>query len=109
MKQKDREALVKLYEDRYSQLGCDVRSLGWNTVADQRLRFKVLCDIGDLSGASICDVGCGFGDLLPYLRDRFTDITYMGVDVTGSFVAEAARRFPEAEFQCVDIVEEPFD
>lgn len=108
METSERAALVSLYERRYDELGRDVRSLGWKSTTDQELRFAVLCGIGDLSGASICDIGCGFADLLPYLRERFHDVTYTGVDVTPSFVDEARRRFPEATFHCLDILEQPF-
>jgi trans-aconitate methyltransferase len=108
MREEDKEALVKLYEDRYRELGHDVRTLGWHGREDQELRFSVLCDIGDLSGASICDIGCGFGDLLPYLRTRFTDFTYTGVDISPSLVAKARELHPEHRFHCVDILGDDF-
>src|SRR5262245_65308735 len=68
MMPEDRTALVRLYEDRFREMGEDIRTLGWKNREEQNLRFKILCDVGDLSGASVCDVGCGFGDLLDYLR-----------------------------------------
>jgi len=67
---------------------------------DQELRFKVLCDIADLSGSSVCDVGCGFGDLLPYLRTHFADITYTGIDISPSLVHKARELHPEVDFHC---------
>ena len=108
METAERDALVGLYESRYHELGRDVRSLGWNTIDDQQLRFRVLSQIADLSNASVCDIGCGFADLLPFLRERFDDVTYTGVDVTPSFITEAKGRFPEASFHCLDILEGPF-
>jgi SAM-dependent methyltransferase len=98
-------AIVKLYEDRFQELGADVRTLGWKSEADQRLRFQLLCDIGDLRGATICDVGCGLGDQVDYLRERFGDFSYTGIDVSPSLVQTAAQRHPEFAFMCADMVE----
>ena len=102
----DKKALISLYENRYAQMGYDVRTIGWRDRHDQELRFKVLCDIGDLSGSSICDVGCGFGDLLGYLGDHFGAFKYTGVDLSPSLVEKARQLHPSNDFQCVDIVEE---
>jgi trans-aconitate methyltransferase len=109
MKQRDRDCLVAFYESRHAELGDNIRSLGWNTEADQNLRFDVLCDIADLSGESVCDVGCGFGDLRIHLNRRFTDVAYSGVDVTPAFVKTARSNHAGVPFYCVDIVEETFD
>lgn len=109
MNKEDREAIVSLYEGRYAELGYDVRTLGWHGREDQGLRFKVLCDVANLSGASICDIGCGFGDLVPYLRERFGDFRYTGIDLSPSLVEEARRRHPEYEFHCLDILDDRFD
>jgi SAM-dependent methyltransferase len=58
---------------------------------------------------SICDVGCGFGDLAEYLAERFERVTYTGIDLSPSLVAEARERHPELEFHCIDLLQEPFD
>jgi trans-aconitate methyltransferase len=108
MQPDERQKLTELYETRYAELGRDVRTLGWKNEGDQRLRFDVLCDVGDLRGASICDVGCGFGDLVPYLRERFGEFRYTGVDITPSLVDEAQRAYPEHRFLCTDILESGF-
>ncbi len=104
----EKEAIIALYEERYAKLGHDVNTLGWNATTDQMLRFEVLSDIGDLSNSSVCDVGCGFGDLAPYLDGRFTDVTYTGIDITPSLVAQASELRPDARFLCQDILADDF-
>jgi trans-aconitate methyltransferase len=104
----DKAALIGLYEDRYAQMGYDVRTLGWRGKDDQELRFKVLCDIADLSGSSVCDVGCGFGDLVDYLRERVGEFKYTGVDLSPSLVEKARQLHPEYDFHCVDVLKEEF-
>ncbi len=105
MKKKDKDAIIQLYESRFATMEYDPRTVGWKGKEDQFLRFKVLCEIGDLSGARICDVGCGFGDLLDYLYDHFSDFTYTGVDISPSLLKKASELHPGQNFQCLDISE----
>ena len=108
MRAEDRKALVKLYEGRFKELGVDVRTLGWKSYEEQALRFKVLCEVGDLSGSSVCDIGCGFGDLLPFLRERFHDVSYTGIDIVPSLLEKAQELHPGIDFICQDIVESEY-
>lgn len=108
MKQWEREKLLELYEGRYAQFGYDVRTVGWKDTETQRLRFKVLSDIADLSGCSICDLGCGFGDLYPYIAERFDNINYIGIDLSKKLIEEAKKRYPHATFEVRDILQNPF-
>jgi ubiquinone/menaquinone biosynthesis C-methylase UbiE len=101
------DALVRLYEDRFTELGRDIRTLGWKSVADQALRFKILCDIGDLRATTICDIGCGFGDQVDYLETRFGKFSYTGIDISPSLIRKAAELHPDREFVCANMVEAP--
>lgn len=110
MRQQDREALVHLYEDRFSKSGGDISTLGWKNRQEQELRFKILCEIGDLRGASICDVGCGFGDLLTYLRLTVGESMgkYTGLDIAPSLLRHAQELHPDTLFLKLNLAEEPF-
>ena len=70
-----------------------VRALGWKGAESQIRRFEVLAGMGDLSGCSVLDLGCGYGDLKPFLDQRFSHVVYTGVDQMHEFVREAARRY----------------
>lgn len=107
MKLEEKKKLLHLYERRYEQFGYDVRSIGWSSSESQKLRFKVLSDIGDLSGSSVCDLGCGFGDLYPYLTERFGTIVYSGIDLSSKLIEEARVRYPGVSFEVRDILTEP--
>jgi trans-aconitate methyltransferase len=109
MIKEDKETILRLYQRRYEKIGHDMRTLGWPTRGDQWFRFKVLCDIADLSGARVCDVGCGYGDLATYLKTRFEDFSYTGVDIAWLFLERAKELHPEHEFFCADIIEEEFE
>lgn len=66
-----------------------VKALGWRGSESQLKRFEVLANIGDLNGASILDVGCGYGDLKAYLDQDFSDFVYIGIDQMPEFITEA--------------------
>lgn len=75
----------------------------------QRFRFLKLLEVGNLSGASVLDVGCGLGDLYPVLAERFGSINYSGIDIVPEIIAEAGKRNREGRFYCQNLIEEPLD
>ncbi len=81
---------AELYNDRFERFGRDIRTVGWSSHADQVLRFEVLFRGLELKGKTILDVGCGLGDLIPFLKER-TDgnFTYIGVDIAERLVDNA--------------------
>jgi SAM-dependent methyltransferase len=109
MRADEKESLVRLYEDRFKEMGEDVRTLGWKSREDQLLRFKVLCGVGDLRGSSVCDVGCGFGDLLDHLKATVGEVRYTGLDIAPSLLERARERHPCVPFHCVNLAEDPYE
>lgn len=91
-----------------SRLGASpLRELGWRSRESQELRFEALCRWGSLSGCTVLDLGCGHGDLKPWLDGRFADIRYLGLDLLPEFVAEARRRHgdkPDTHFLVADFL-----
>jgi len=76
-------------------------ALGWKDVESQQIRFKALAGIGELSGRSVLDAGCGYGDLLPYLSAFYQDFTYSGMEQIPELLKEALVRYgkwPAANF-----------
>lgn len=109
MRPEDKQALVRLYEDRFQELGEDIRTLGWKNREEQALRFKMLCEVGDLRGTSVCDVGCGFGDLRDYLQRTVGEVRYTGIDIAPSLLERAREKHPGVPFHCLNLAEEPFE
>jgi SAM-dependent methyltransferase len=88
------------YRRLYAAHGYSPKALGWDK-GKQFLRFHQLTSSWKLAGASILDVGCGFGDFVAYLRGQnVRDYAYTGIDLVGEFIAEGQRRFgsPQAAF-----------
>lgn len=73
-----------------------VKALGWKREESQLKRFEVLSQVGDLSGCSVLDVGCGYGDLKNFLDKRFENLTYIGIDQMPEFIATARERYQDS-------------
>lgn len=104
----ERRRIVQLYEERYTKYGHSHETVGWGNVADQILRFDMLCRGLDLAGKSILDIGCGLGDLIPYLETHYqSDYTYMGIDISPALVAAAQSEFsqPYVLFECCEMLD----
>jgi SAM-dependent methyltransferase len=95
--------VLDFYAQRWDQYGYDTRSLGIGSRESQEVRFSILTQMADLQGASILDVGCGFGDLHSYLEQKGITVRYTGLDLQPAFIEEARRRHPGDGFHCADI------
>jgi SAM-dependent methyltransferase len=80
------------YRTRYETYGYDRRTLGWEKDC-QHVRFEAALEgLRPEDYASVLDVGCGFGDLLTYLRKRRWRGRYVGIDLVPELLAEARER-----------------
>lgn len=89
----DSAAIFNYHRDMIKSYGYESSlALGWKDVASQQIRFKTLAGIADLSGRSVLDAGCGYGDLLPYFSVLYNDITYIGIEQIPELLKEAIIR-----------------
>jgi SAM-dependent methyltransferase len=108
LKPEEHSAIVRLYETRYDAQGRCHETVGWGSRADQILRFKMLLRGLRPKGKSILDVGCGLGDLVPFLDDLTGgDYDYSGVDIAPKLIEDAAKAFggPKRRFMAGDILD----
>jgi len=89
-----RTDLRKFYEEHYEAHGVSAQGVAWESAHTQRRRFAVIASfLGDLTGRSLVDAGCGFGDFYLYLRERGNlPASYVGLDLCPSMVNEARKR-----------------
>jgi SAM-dependent methyltransferase len=91
--------LLSKVEDYYTSAlgrhGATPRGVDWNSEESQRLRFDQLAKIwegqGEEERISVLDYGCGYGALVPYLRERGPDFSYTGFDISAEMVAAARQ------------------
>lgn len=86
----EKATIIHYHRRRVGEFAGDtVRALGWPDQESQSQRFAALSAVGDLSGHSLLDIGCGYGDLKGYLDQRFHGFSYIGIDQIPEFIMEA--------------------
>jgi SAM-dependent methyltransferase len=79
------------YAQRLSQHGPTPAGVDWNGSASQQLRHFQFTRLFDSEPeSSILDLGCGYGDFLPFVRSRGHRGPFIGYDIAESMI-EAAR------------------
>ena len=87
------------YAEKLAVHGDTPRGVDWNGEESQMVRFAQLCKIIDSKtpSFSLNDLGCGYGALLDYLRDKHAACTYLGVDVSHEMIKVAEQRHAAAD------------
>lgn len=101
------------YESLYDKFGHSPKSLGW-TKGMQEVRFANLVSQVPVKSKCILEIGCGFGEMVPFLRQGLgDDLQYTGIDIVQDFVVDAKSRFGDErrEFETMDFlaVDTPFE
>jgi SAM-dependent methyltransferase len=106
MHEQDIAETKERYRKRWIEYGNDPRTLGWNKDC-QWVRFEAVFEgLRPDEFGSVLDVGCGFGDLLSYLRWRGWKGRYVGIDLVSELIQEACRLHSQdaaSEFVCADV------
>jgi len=108
MKKKVHDSIFNHYTELYYKHGVNPASLGWPK-GRQSIRFKVMSEIGNLKNSKILDVGCGFGDLLTFLKKNKISVRYVGVDINQKFIEISKEKHPKNNFQVRDIEKKKFN
>lgn len=88
------DEIATYFANTLAEHGDTPRGVDWNGEESQKLRFLQLCKIIDPEkpGFSVNDLGCGYGALLNYLREKHAACTYLGVDVSHEMIKVAEQR-----------------
>lgn len=98
------KATLKRYSDRLAVHGSSVKTLGWGSRDQQEYRFAIVNSHIPLHGASILDIGCGFGDLIDYCNaHNLTTTSYTGWDINPDLLEVAREKHPLQKFDLVDL------
>ena len=105
----DKERLVSFYARDFYAHTENARRVHWSEEDGQLIRFGILELVGDLSGQTVLDVGCGLGDFYKYLTEQYPGLTYIGLDIVPEFIAYAREAYPETPFLWGDFMDLPED
>jgi len=96
---------LERYRRRYHELGKNIRTLGWGNTEQQEHRFLQSLFASDFNNKSVLDIGCGFADLLSFLKKNNTRPShYTGWDLNPDFIRECqSANEQDTSFEVVDI------
>ncbi|CAN5320287.1 class I SAM-dependent methyltransferase [soil metagenome] len=85
------------YAAKLAAHGPTPKGVDWKDRASHILRHRQFLRLFEKDpAASVIDLGCGFGDFLPFLREAGLAGPYLGYDIAPEMVAEARRLHGEA-------------
>ena len=68
--------IAKYYEDKIEKYGLTSQGVDWNSTESQEKRFDVLLKVlQDDKSFSLNDLGCGYGALYHYIRNKGLSMT----------------------------------
>lgn len=97
----------RTFTDLIAEHGYTIEGLDYAGHEGQRRRFEVLTGGIDLDGASVLDVGCGFGELADFLEERGGAVQYHGIDITPASIDGARARRPDLDVRVANVLELP--
>src|SRR3990167_11171307 len=93
------EKKKRFYQKHFDKYGNSPKALAyWSKKSIDVRNRELLADI-DIRGRSILDVGCGFGDIIPFLAKKAEKFEYLGIDLVPEFIGEARKKYLEQEFR----------
>ncbi len=98
-----RQRIIDRHRDALLRYGYSPNALYWSNREIQELRFRLLLEIDIPGGASVLDVGCGFGDLYGFMQRQKIDTHYTGIDLSAELIEKGADLYPQANFFCGDL------
>ena len=100
----DQNKIANYYDRLVDQYGYDPRACDASGAMPLKLRYEALAGVADLTGKSILEVGCGFGDLGIYFQQKYAGVQYLGIDVSRRMIEEGQRVHPNLSLQVGDIL-----
>jgi SAM-dependent methyltransferase len=83
-------AVSAYYTGKLRAHGATPRGVDWRDAASQLRRFdQLLLLLRDHPEGSVADVGCGYGELLRYMRSKGLRNRYLGVDIAEEMLSAA--------------------
>jgi SAM-dependent methyltransferase len=104
-----RISVYDFYDRELARCGDTAEGLHYQSADSQRTRFRVLRELlpDDLTGLTLVDLGCGFGDFLLYLHEHGdAPGRYIGIDLHERMV-QVARERTGAEIIQADELSDP--
>ena len=104
-------SIVEHYERCLNQYGDSHKGVDWPNQTDADIRYQVMLDVvrdPRDRHSSILDFGCGASHLYGFmLSQKLEGLKYYGLDISEKFCALSRGKYPDNEYLCFDVIEEP--
>lgn len=77
------------YSKKIEEHGLTPKGVDWNSEESQTLRFDQLTKIINKQSFSVIDYGCGYGALLDYIKQHYSEFQYTGFDISKKMIEHA--------------------
>ncbi len=98
---------VKSYQKSFKKYKVHPQSLFWTSEKAATLRYKELVADVDFTDKTVLDVGCGFGNIIPFISKKAKNFSYTGVDIVPEFIQAARDKYPKQRFILRDYFSQP--
>src|SRR5262249_26118174 len=101
------------YVAKFAAHGPTSQGVDWGPDASRMLlrfdKMLALAGPGHSEKASWLDVGCGYGGLLKYARERNYEMDYCGIDVAENMIRWATANLDGGKFICGDVLDQSLE
>jgi SAM-dependent methyltransferase len=101
----DQQRIADYYDRLVDRYGYDPKACDASGAKSLEVRYRVLSAVTDLTGKSVLEVGCGFGDLGSYLQKKYAGVRYLGIDISRRMVEEGQKAHPNLPIRCQNVLE----
>jgi SAM-dependent methyltransferase len=98
---------IKSYQKRFEKYGLSPKSLKWRNRNTMEKRFREIVADLDFTDKEILDIGCGFGNIIPFVKRKAKNFSYIGVDFVPEFIKAAEKLYPQYKFLKTDYFIKP--
>lgn len=87
------------YQALFKKFGDSHETVRYSSKESQLKRYKTLIKVGDLTGCTVLDFGCGVGHFLEFLNLQDRRISkYIGLEIVPEMLTFASKKFTYASF-----------
>lgn len=81
------------YSNKIIQYGPTPKGVDWNSLESQIVRFEQISKVIKKEKFKITDVGCGYGKYFEFLKESYTMVEYLGIDLSEEMINQSQKLY----------------
>lgn len=95
---------INFFKKKLEKYGNSPKASDWGSDESQIQRFEILVNYFNIEEKKILDVGCGLGNFNGLLDKKGIKCHYTGYDIVPEVIEIAKKKYPNANFEVKDII-----